>query len=375
MLHRDREFVVVGGGPIGLLSGLLLLKNGVETTIYEEDKYIGYPQHCTGIVSEDTLYTYPIDIHKLVLNKFYGVIMKIGNKEIMVYRASTPKAFMIDRVMLEKKLAEKIIDEGGKILTNYRFSYSELGSHYKSSLIIDAGGVKSLIRRGYNQVLPAIQVDLKLENGLFSRELTEIIVDKRINKDYFMWIVPYKDSVFRIGSASREQLKESIFTILKNEDIEGTVENILGGLIVTGGPIKRFVSKNVIYVGDAAGMVKVTTGGGLYYGGVGACLLIDAILEKSLNIYQKRWMNKFGREIKLQKLVREIFTKCTEGELLELFSILSKNEVFNLMLMVGNMDFHASSLLKLLMEKDLMKILMKLRIISSVLKKMIEDYI
>lgn len=368
------EIIIVGGGPIGLLNGLLLLNEGLDVTIYEEDQQIGYPQHCTGIVSRNTLDVFPVDMDKLVVNRYYGVIIEIGGEPI-VYRASTPRAYIINRVVLEKELAQMVIDMGGRVFTGKRIDYKELVHRGASMFVIDAGGVKSLVKKGYGSVLPAIQVDVRVDNEVFNSNLTKIIVDKRINSEYFMWISPYKDGVYRVGTASGKRLKEKILTLAKNEGVDGTIVNIMSGLVITGGPIKKFVSDNVVCVGDAAGMAKATTGGGLYYGAMGAYILAEAILENSLDMYQKRWMNRFGKEIMLQKLIREIFINSSDGELKELFDILDESEVFNTMLSIGNMDFHASSLLKLLRETELIRYILRLKNMPGVFKKMLMEYI
>src|SRR5262249_44929314 len=62
------DVIVIGGGPAGLYTALLLAQGGVDVIVLEEHPNIGVPTHCTGIVSAETdqLYKIPDDI---VLNR------------------------------------------------------------------------------------------------------------------------------------------------------------------------------------------------------------------------------------------------------------------------------------------------------------------
>ncbi|MEM2001048.1 MAG: FAD-dependent oxidoreductase [Candidatus Methanomethylicaceae archaeon] len=50
-----REILVVGGGPSGLMAATEAALAGAEVTVLEEDKEIGQPDHCAGLVSKDGL--------------------------------------------------------------------------------------------------------------------------------------------------------------------------------------------------------------------------------------------------------------------------------------------------------------------------------
>lgn len=366
--------MIVGGGPIGLLTGILLLKDGYDVYLFEEDWVIGYPQHCTGIVSGETLDLYPISMNRLIVNKYYGVYVKVGGGDAEIYRSTIPRAYVIDRVLFEKKLAKKFIENGGKLILNRRVNAGNILSEYKYNFIIDAGGAKSLIKKGYKDVLPAIQMDIKSEREIFDKELAGIFVDKNINSEYFIWVSPRSDRVYRVGSASSENLRDKLTSFIKREKLFGRISGRLGGLIITGGPIKNFVSGNVLSVGDSAGMVKITTGGGLYYGAVGAHILVKSLMEKEISSYRKRWISKFGAELTFQKVIREFLLNANNDDLRSVFSTLDRKEVFNLLASVGDMDFHASSLFKIIMEKDMIRYLLNVKILRGLFTRDIMNY-
>jgi len=374
-LPNGNRVIIVGGGPIGLLTGILLLKNGYDVYLFEEDKDIGYPQHCTGIVSEETLNLYPIYKNRLIINKYYGVYVKIGEGDADIFRSTVPRAYVIDRVLLERELAKKFIDNGGRLTLGRRVNADDLLSENRNNFIIDASGAKSLIRKGYKGVLPAIQIDIESEKEVFDRDIAGIFVDRDINSEYFIWVSPRSDRIYRIGSASSRNLRDKLISFIRREGLLGKISGKLGGLIVTGGPIKNFVSGNVLSVGDSAGMVKITTGGGLYYGAVGAHILVESLVENEISSYRKRWINRFGKELMFQKVVREFFLNANNDDLRSVFSTLSRKEIFNLLVSVGDMDFHASSLFKIIMEKDMIRYLLNVKILRGVLTRNIMDYL
>ena len=355
------EIVIIGGGPVGLLTGIKLLENGFDVKIYEEDKQVGYPQHCTGIISFKTLELYPIEGHDLIINKLRGVRLRISDKFLEEYVASTPKAIVIDRILLEKKLYWKYIDKGGEIYLGKRMNPKRLADAIEKTngVVVNAGGGKELIKSGYRDILTGFQMDVESVDKWIKDDVTEVYVDKRLNSEYFCWITPLTNNYLRIGTASSERVRDIVHQIGGTLGIPiDRVVKEFGGIVIAGGPRKKFKDKNMVYVGDSAGMNKITTGGGLNYGGNGAMILTDMLYDGELTNYRRRWIEKFKRELQIQGILRELFLSMEENEIVEAMSILSKTEVFNALLSTGDMDYHASDLHKLLFEKDLMKIVL-----------------
>src|SRR5207244_8606538 len=75
------------------------------------------------------------------------------------------------------------------------------------------------------------------------------------------------------------------------------------------GPIERTFADRVVVLGDAAGIVKPTTGGGIYYSLLSASLaadtLIAALARNDLSAdassdYQMRWRQRTGPDLRRQ---------------------------------------------------------------------------
>src|SRR6185369_775468 len=96
------------------------------------------------------------------------------------------------------------------------------------------------------------------------------------------------------------------------------------------GPIEKTYATRVLAIGDAAGLVKATTGGGIYYsllsGTIAAETLIEAfrrgdLSESSLAVYQDRWQALLAEEFSAQMSLRRIANQLSDEEIDDLFEL------------------------------------------------------
>jgi len=346
---------IIGGGPAGLFTAYNLLKRGIDAKVYEKDLELGFPLHCTGIVSNKTIKLFE-ESKEITINKLYGVKVIVGDR---IYKAlsSTPKAFMIDRVRFENNLGHKILDLGGEIILGKKYDYKT----YRNNLppAINASGVASYIIFNIGRTLPALQIDLKVGNEKGGIEIEEGIaylwIDKNINPDYFFWILN-TGKYIRIGTASKKFLRKRIYEVIEKNFKNYTVLDRYFGLIILDGPMKKFYNKtlNMIYIGDSAGQVKPTTGGGLYYIGIASKILAKLLSENQYE-YSNYFYKELGKEIMYQKLLRKIFEESSNDDIIDILDILSKKEIFEILLNYGDMDYHANTLINIL-DYDVIKL-------------------
>src|SRR5690606_39098152 len=96
------------------------------------------------------------------------------------------------------------------------------------------------------------------------------------------------------------------------------------------GPVRRSYADRVLAVGDAAGLVKPTTGGGIYYGmlsGVFAARVLDDALgrdrleARALRPYESRWRQRLGQEIRVGLAFRNIAARLSDESIDELIDL------------------------------------------------------
>ena len=138
-----------------------------------------------------------------------------------------------------------------------------------------------------------------------------------------------------------------------------TIRKIFAPIWIKG-PIKEFVSKDIVISGDAAGQSKPTTAGGIYSCGIGGVMAGQAVAKYldthklfDLQQYQKSWDDKFGREFEKQRLARKILERIDNKTIDKLFDTITP-EIIAEISDKDDFDFHAISIVKLLgMQKSL----------------------
>ena len=146
---------------------------------------------------------------------------------------------------------------------------------------------------------------------------------------------------------------------LKSKGNHSTIRKIFAPIWIKG-PIKNFVTGDIVIAGDAAGQSKPTTAGGIYSCGMGGIFAGNAITkylesdDKShLKQYQKDWHDNFGREFEKQRLARKILERIDNKTIDSIFDTITP-EITNEISNKDDFDFHASSIVKLLgMRKSL----------------------
>jgi flavin-dependent dehydrogenase len=151
-----------------------------------------------------------------------------------------------------------------------------------------------------------------------------------------------------------------------------SVNSPKGGYILTGGPIQKTFYDNLLIVGDAAGQVKPTTGGGVVLGGlcaltagktVSEALEEDDCTSTFLSRYQRRWISEIGNEIRTMLLARKLLNMVNDEEMDKIFkNIRAENLVPVIQELVegGDMDFQAEFIKKSLKNPRLTKIGLKI---------------
>ncbi len=121
----------------------------------------------------------------------------------------------------------------------------------------------------------------------------------------------------------------------------------------TGGVIplwtgRKVVQDNVMLVGDAAGQVKPTSGGGIYPSLVGARLAAetaraalagDDLTEQALSEYPRAWEGVFGREFRQGRDLRRVYKSMTDGDFDRVLRVFGNKRLLRLINDHGDIDF------------------------------------
>ena len=375
------DVIIIGAGPAGSIAAKYAALNGAKTLLIEEHASIGSPVQCTGLISTAALRECEIGEGSFVLNKMSGAFVYAPDGEELCVQGKEVKAYVIDRKIFDRALAERALDEGADILLKTRFVGMEKGKitvisggekkEIHAGIVIGADGLQSGVGRAAGlgrceKFLSGIQFEVPYNAK--DPEFVEIFTGNDIAPGFFAWAVPF-NGLARIGLAKNPGLpaKHYIEKLLKHPVVssrytDSRTEFVLGGIPL--GPPKKTAANGVMLVGDAAGQVKPTSGGGIYMGAVCAKIAGEVAArasrkETTPDEYEKRWRSKVGRELAVGMMIHKSIGKLSDENLDEFIAFLNKPEIREAITEYGDMD-HPSILLQKLITSGDKKQLIKL---------------
>ncbi|VVB67013.1 Digeranylgeranylglycerophospholipid reductase [Candidatus Norongarragalina meridionalis] len=295
---------VVGAGAIGCITAKECAARGLRTAVYEEDAIVGKQRKCTALVSESGLRSIGVDYKRAVLHKVRGAFIEAGGKRMLV-DARRNIACVLERQRFDEQCAEEAESEGAKI-----FLRKKVRALPKEKWIVGADGASSFIARAasfppitrFAFCYEAEYKNARVEDEAFVR----VFLDSAF-PGFFGWLVPCGNNVVRVGFGTQKhermnEGKRRIASITSNSVTKSSKKLREFHALI---PLKwrsQTQRGNVMLVGDAAGQVKATTGGGLVFGGNCARILAESIAEN--RNYEKEWKKECLPTLKLHYLVR-----------------------------------------------------------------------
>ncbi|MHA1492099.1 MAG: NAD(P)/FAD-dependent oxidoreductase [Promethearchaeota archaeon] len=188
-------------------------------------------------------------------------------------------------------------------------------------------------------------------------------------KELFGWIVPEGNDIFRIGLASSKKVSAKFKIFLKKLRID--INKIIDqqGGIIPYGVMNRSAFDNVLLLGDSAGQVKATTGGGIVMLLTAAkhaafciqkCFTINNYSRKIVKkYYEKPCLATIGRQLKIHYLIRLVFERFSNEDFENLFRIIKTSNIEHLISLYGDMDFPKSMIIKLMKNFLVLKFLFR----------------
>ncbi|MFB5597710.1 MAG: NAD(P)/FAD-dependent oxidoreductase [Nitrosopumilaceae archaeon] len=376
----DYDVVIAGGSIAGLLCAREIAANGHNVLVIEENYEIGTPEHCGGLVS--TLGLSELGIiprQKTFEHQIEQAEIFSPNGKSFVINSIEQKVIEINRRELDKQIAHQAQQKGAKIKVKTSFlektknGVKTSEGNIRCKIIVDARGVSSLIQKDRTGILSSAQYEV-YGNWIKKGEV-KVYFDQEKYPGFFAWIIPSSEGIGKVGVAGRGiNASESINEFLSKKGSHSIIRKIFAPIWING-PIKKFVTKNVVIVGDAAGQAKPTTAGGIYscgMGGIFAGRAISKFLETGdqshLDEYQKKWTDRFGKEFEKQLVARKLLERIDNKSINKLFDSITP-EILAEISEKEDFDFHTSSIIKLLGIKRSLSVAQT--IIGSEIKKLL----
>ena len=383
------DVCIVGASIAGNYLAFLLSKLNLRIVVIEDHEEIGLPFQCAGIISQKL--SQLIELPKeIILNRVKTAkIVSSTGKSIKLSGEEHP--FIIDRTALDRLYYATI--QGNRNITYY------LGEKYKSFeyridsdnkyVLIETANrkFKSRLLIGCDGPLSSVGKQLKVKNEVIFA--TQIRIEAKFSEDeaamyfnpqwkqLFGWIVPEGNHVFRIGIAAAKNVNQCFKRYLDKIDVNFNNKIDQQGGIIPYGVMNKIAFDNVLLLGDSAGQVKATTGGGIVMLLTAAkyaakCIHLCFANEDFSKGFIKKWYEKpcsrtIGRELKLHYLIRLILEKFDDKNFEDFFSIIKENRIEHIITLYGDMDFPKALIFRLLRKRAVLSFILKFLVRNPVI--------
>lgn len=367
------EVAVVGGGPAGLLAAKRLLDRGFDATVFEEDEEVGRPERCAGLFSVKGLRMLRIPLSsKYLQNRVAGAVFYSPEGEELSLNVGRPVAIVAQRENFDKMLAEDVEKRGGRIICETHVKHVEKiddgfrlmmrgGGEVESRYVVDAEGRGGFLTKRFTgkhtdkeDWIPIIQ--LTVRNHGLNRDRVYLYF-KDYLPDFFAYLVPIDEEFGKLGVAAKTLLKERMRKFLSENFPEVKVVGYSAHAIYTGMPLNPFTHKNFLTLGDSAGHVKATTGGGVIMGGLIALEASEALAKKTLGDTPRENLKRINLllgELRRIAYLRRLISHIPPRVYDKLFPALRNSGIMEVLARNGEMDLQAMGLLKTFSEPQIL---------------------
>jgi digeranylgeranylglycerophospholipid reductase len=352
------DVIVVGAGPAGSTAALHAAENGASVLLLDKKREIGSPIQCAGFLPEasevqtllrnaklpDTLKNYP---DSCVLQRIETQRIVPPNCDIKEFSV---RGTVLDRRRFDQFLAEQASRAGVKLMIKTRVTKIEgttvetsgvFGKHrIKAKAIIGADGPNSLVAKskGFAFKPESREISVAIEYQIRNVDIDSSALEMYFGKDLvpggYAWIFPEGKDRANVGLGIRSGMaekgisaKEYLNRFMQTHPFagpklkNGVVMNVIAGIIPVSGAPERTATENTLIVGDAAGQIFATNGGGIPPAMIAAKVAGETAAEFAagkckLEEYDHRWRSQFGEALETSVQARQLMDGIMKSDTL-----------------------------------------------------------
>ncbi|HLW49299.1 MAG TPA: NAD(P)/FAD-dependent oxidoreductase [bacterium] len=352
MVHCD--VVVVGAGPGGAEAARAAAAQGLRTLLLEEHRTVGLPTHCTGKLSRHAFREFDLP-PSLAVNTLSAAVFHSPSGFAVRVRRPSADSYVVDRVVFDRWLVARAARAGAEVMTGVRITHvaPEAGGGLRvrgeyvgaagaapfeaaTRVVIDAEGAAPRLPalvglRPARTYAHGLQYEMRGLGGL-EPDTPEMFFGRDIAPGFFAWLLPLGGGRARVGVAVDpaetphapvrylERLLAAHPAVRRRAAGAAIVRKVGGRIPMLSGrtPAARH---GMLVVGDAAGQVKATSGGGIYFAMLAGRLAGRAAARYAAGdrgaarLYEHGWRRAFGREVAFTALGRRVLNRLADREL------------------------------------------------------------
>jgi digeranylgeranylglycerophospholipid reductase len=380
------DVLVVGAGPTGSNVARLLAMQGWRVLMVEEHPTVGHPVQCAGLVTPRTFDHTPFPIGDLLQNELRGGRVYSPDGTAVEFVSGQVQAQAMDRARFDQRMAESAVRAGVELRVATKavaFRRDELGvtatlqsqagrREVRVRLLVGADGIRSAVARSFgfpavDEIVSAYEAELAgCHVPAAEAHVIPMFAGRVQAPGFFSWIIPVGGDRTRTGLAVAPGMNEAAAKAYYERMFSdpNSAPYLAGAkptyLIIGGIPLglrRRLVQDRVALVGDAAGMAKPTSGGGIYMGLVasehlaavaGKALRDDRLSRGDLLPYERRVRRTIARELRRGTRLRALYKRLRDADLDRLARLLSGPRARHVIESRGDIDYPSRLVLPLM---------------------------
>ena len=383
-MRAMHDVVIIGGGPAGLFAGARLAAAGCRTTLLEEHSAVGEPVHCTGVLAAEAFDEFNLSrrslLNELTTARFWS---PAGHQ--VHYCGGRVEAVVVDRRMFDRDLSDQAERSGVELRSGLRVTgilineegveVKTTGGDLRARVVVLACGANYSLHRQVGLGMPRLFLHTaQVEVPVGRLGDVELHFGSEIAPKGFGWIVPVvrgqqpyaRIGVMCEGDAPRyfERLSSRVSTNWKiATEIPRPRQKIL-----PLAPLPRTYRDRLVAIGDAAGLVKPTTGGGIYYSLLSARLASDVLLTalsrddlsgERLAPYEAAWRERLSAEFQAQLKLRLVAHRMNDADIEDLFELARTDGVMPIVRRTASFNRHRNLIVALLKHPPVRQLILR----------------